>query len=377
MPNSSATDSDNYRTYRPVMPRPGQPGAMQFDGKNITEFLEEWNIECEDFGLDERQRCARFPNYCVPSIKETVKLLPGYVTSNWATLQDDLRKLYWPHDTPKNSMSALNKVIQDAPSMDLNVYVLKYTSISQALVTAHALSPLDRVTRLLDGLTDELRRKVIRYCTKEDWKLSSQDTGTKDPEFDKITEFILTEARTNQTMAVYSNERSVRERNGTSETVNNPAMPPVATPAPATTTMLAQSVTPAPDPIAELTKQFAQLALALQANMIGHAPTTSSPNVSAPSSGYTNDRPFRCVWCDSTGHARRDCPEFAEALGSRQVTLNEKGRVLHNGSELPLMYGKGGMKRLVTPVTPMSTSVESKCITLENYGNLGPEPLKV
>jgi len=51
--------------------------------------------------------------------------------------------------------------------MDLNVYVLKYTSISAALVAAHALSALDRVARLLDGLTEDLRRKVIRHCTKQ------------------------------------------------------------------------------------------------------------------------------------------------------------------------------------------------------------------
>lgn len=51
------------------MPRPGQPGAMQFDGKNITEFLEEWNIEYEDFGLTEAQRYARFPIIAFPISK--------------------------------------------------------------------------------------------------------------------------------------------------------------------------------------------------------------------------------------------------------------------------------------------------------------------
>ena len=66
------------RFYGPTMPRPGQPGAMQFDGKNITEFLEEWNTECEDFGLDEPQRRAPLPIYCIPSNKYTVKLSQGW-----------------------------------------------------------------------------------------------------------------------------------------------------------------------------------------------------------------------------------------------------------------------------------------------------------
>jgi len=78
-----------------IMPRPGQPGAMKFDGKNITEFLEELNLECEDFGHGPAQRCARFPNYCVSTIKDTVKILPGYLAKDWVMLQNDLRKLYW------------------------------------------------------------------------------------------------------------------------------------------------------------------------------------------------------------------------------------------------------------------------------------------
>src|SRR5271169_6289520 len=52
--NTPPPDSANIRLSM-VMPRPGQPGAMQFDGTNITEFSEEWNSE--DFGLTNTQRC--------------------------------------------------------------------------------------------------------------------------------------------------------------------------------------------------------------------------------------------------------------------------------------------------------------------------------
>ena len=279
--NSGNTTPPPMRMYGPTMPRPGQPGAMQFIGHNITEFLEEWNIECEDFGLTETQRCARFPNYCTPEIKETVKLLPGYIASNWATLQSDVKKLYWPKDKPKNTMAALDKLIKEAPGMDLNVYVLKYTSISEALVAAHALSSLNRVAQLLDGLSEDLHRKVVRHCTKQGWKLSTQDSGTTDPEYDAINSFILTEAQTNQTMAVYDSERSLRERTSTSigdalhQDTSGRASAPAPTPSPARTTP-----TPASAPsagIAELTKQFAQLTLLLQANLSQPRGSSSSP----------------------------------------------------------------------------------------------------
>jgi len=62
-----------------IMLRSRQPGAMEFDGKNITEFLEEWNLESEDFGHGPAECCARFPNYCISTIKDTVKILPGYL----------------------------------------------------------------------------------------------------------------------------------------------------------------------------------------------------------------------------------------------------------------------------------------------------------
>src|SRR5204862_4626912 len=72
------------------------------------------------------------------------------------------------------------------------------------------------VARLLDGLSEDLRRKVVWHCTKQGWKLSTQDSGTTDPEYDAIKSFILTEAQTNQTMAVYDSEKSLRERTSTS-----------------------------------------------------------------------------------------------------------------------------------------------------------------
>jgi len=64
--------------------------------------------------------------------------------------------------------------------------------------------------------------------------------------------------------------------------------------------------------------------------------------------------------------------EFTEALRSKRVSLNERGRINYNGEELPLMYGKGGMKRLVAPAA-VPISVGNNNITLENYGNIGPE----
>src|ERR1700739_1978210 len=160
-------------------------------------------------------------------------------------------------------------------------------------VAAHALSTLDRVARLLDGLSENLRRKVIRHCTKQGWKLSTQDTGTNDPDYEAIKSFVLTEAQTEQTMSVYDNERSIREHSvstlGLKDVMSTPSMSPAsivtpaATPAPVST----------PDPIVELTKQFSELALAIQANMQSRPSAANAPNAAV-----TVPRPNRCMWCD-------------------------------------------------------------------------------
>ena len=31
-----------------VMPQPGQPGLLSFDGTNISNFLKDWELECEE-----------------------------------------------------------------------------------------------------------------------------------------------------------------------------------------------------------------------------------------------------------------------------------------------------------------------------------------
>src|SRR5208282_733184 len=109
------------------------------------------------------------------------------------------------------TLTSLNQLIKDAPTLDLNIFVLYYASLSAALVAKGALSPLDRVNRLLDGLSEKFRNRAIEFCTEKDWHLSSHDTGTKEPNFDKLKEFILKKAEATQKKTVYDQERALRE----------------------------------------------------------------------------------------------------------------------------------------------------------------------
>ena len=200
MPGSSDSDKlpitpleNNFR-IRAVMPHPGQPGAPFFDNTNVTEFLRRWNIECEDYGLSDSQKCARLPDYCTPKTKDVIELLDGYKQSNWTKLQEELKGLFWQYDRQKDTPAALNELICDAPNTDLSIFILKYAAITDALVRGNEMSPIQRVRRLFDGLSVELRDKVFEFCSKKHWKLSAHNTGTADADFNELKRFILEKA---------------------------------------------------------------------------------------------------------------------------------------------------------------------------------------
>jgi hypothetical protein len=56
-----------------------------------------------------------------------------------------------------------------------------------------------------------LCRKLLKFCAKKSWRLSAHDTGSTDPDYDELKEFVLTEAYAAQKEFVYSIERATQE----------------------------------------------------------------------------------------------------------------------------------------------------------------------
>ena len=228
-------------------------------------------------GIMMKKKCTHLPNYCEKTIKDVVKLLPGYISENWTVLQADLKGLYWQHDRPKNTTAALHQLIHDAQAgtIDLNVYVLQYSTISDKLVSQGALSTLDRVNRLLDGLSDDHRTKVLSFCAKNKWKLSAQDIGTTNPNYEELKQFVLREAQTSQMRAVYDKERAMREGaiqllhvTTSSGAVTSgtaiPSLPSSPLSTVPTSPISAPTDTSRADSMDELTKRIAELSLSMQ-----------------------------------------------------------------------------------------------------------------
>src|ERR1700694_4268543 len=231
------------------MPRPGQPGALHFDDTNVTEFLEEWENECEMFGLTGVQKCMQLPGYCLPDTKDLVKLLPGYKERNWEVLRQELKGLFWQNDKQQDTTSALSQLVKNAERMDLNIYVLKYTAISEKLVELGALSPLDRVHRLLDGLSPQLRERVFEFCIENKYRMNARSVHVEEPEFNKIREFVLSRAEIMQNKTAYENDRLSRDVTGIDQAV--PVKPTEA----------------AKDPMSDLTSLFEAMTLRLMGKL--------------------------------------------------------------------------------------------------------------
>ena len=187
--------------FKAVLPRPGQDGALYFDKMNIIDFLRRWDIACEDCDISDKKKCARIIDYCSPKVQEIIEVLEGYTESDWEKLQAELKGLFWQYDKQRDSTTSLNQLIKDAPNLDLNIFIVRYSAISEKLVKSGALFSLDRTVRLINSLPDKLREQTIDLCTKENWKLSANDIGIDIPNFDKIKEFILSKAHSMQKRA--------------------------------------------------------------------------------------------------------------------------------------------------------------------------------
>ena len=282
-------------------------------------------------------------------------------------------------------MTELQELVQIASEMDLNVYVLKYSAITDTLVSKGGISQLDRSSRLLDGLPEELQKKALGFCVKKKWRLSPQDTtGTEDPVFNELKDYVLQEAQMEQKRIVYNRERAVRDVSIDSASLMGSSAGLTATMTPAA----ASTIPSTPDPMVELTKQLSQLTLLLQ-NQV--QPTGMTGNVPAAASSVPrsqSDRIPRCIYCDSTQHGRRGCTDLQEDIKTGRVRINENGRIANvvTGEEIPVMFGRGGMRKLVDmmqprapPPTPAPITANNRAITFDDsmFGRLGDNSTRV
>jgi hypothetical protein len=288
----------------------------------ILNYLDDYNTECEIYGVRSEHRAILLPRYCTHEIKEIVKLLPP---CDWKLLPTEIKKFYWKSDHPKNSCAALNALIRESPRLPLNSYLLKFTTITDVLVASGVLTTVNRVDRLLERLDEKLRIKVIMFCTEKGWKVFDHDIS-ETPNFDEIKKFLEHEVLTIDRISVYEHEprycADAISAISHSDTPTVPSPKTAITVRPASPTAKVPFLLNAP----ALDPTFALAPAATSA-----IPTSSSRHV---------PRVSRCIWCDSSVHSRRsEYGLFIDAMKTGNIRINEYGRVAFSstGAEIPLL----------------------------------------
>ena len=224
--------------------------------------------------------------------------------------------------------------------MNLKKHVCIHSPIS---FDNNEISNMQRCQCFLEGLSEQLHDKAFDFCSTKDWKLSSHDTGTKDPEFEKLKKFITGKALAAKKVVYnkeWATEGSDKLKESVAAIIKTPPIPPTS---PMSTANITLATTPNSDPMmVELTKQIANLTLAIHANVIPVKPPQSPATDSRPQLPF--DR--HCIWCDSISHFRKnECSEFREAMQKGLVAINADNRIINakTGEEVPPMFNRGGM----------------------------------
>ena len=109
----------DYTTMAPVnipvkMPSPRSKTAPRFNGKNLTEFVNEYNIHAKAAMLDKEEKAKLLMSYLSTKIKRTVEDLPEFKANEWDKMLDPLNRLYYSADHKyKPSQSKFREFVKD------------------------------------------------------------------------------------------------------------------------------------------------------------------------------------------------------------------------------------------------------------------------
>ena len=227
-----------------VIPYPGTPGALFFDRKNITDFLDLYSQLCADYYLLESEKIYRLPWYCEFFTGNYIKIL--IKGADWAAVRSILRKEYKDNDLDQlmNSREFLEALKKKSRSDkdDILYYCRLFASISKGLVLRRRLDPYTQCQWFLQGLPETILTELFyRY----DIDLEDED----DIDFDDLLEKALVLIRCKKWLADFIEEKESTwmfrnpQKDQPTTHVNHRFMPPVVLPPTLTTPDIVRPLT--------------------------------------------------------------------------------------------------------------------------------------
>jgi hypothetical protein len=136
--------------------RPARADALLFDGKEITEFLDEYNRQADNAGLTSVQKLHLLPDYCDSTRRTFVKKMKSYVDVKWDQLQEDMKEHWRDNDTAqrRGTRAYLEAYVRQSSQSfpGISDYYTNFLVISDAGIASKQVHEAERGFLFFKGL---------------------------------------------------------------------------------------------------------------------------------------------------------------------------------------------------------------------------------
>lgn len=392
---SSQNASTPQSTMTAVVPGPGvrylpmSMGAEMpfFTGANITEFLERYEAQCEDYGIQGNAKLAKLPQFCEITVGMYIRTILEWREKDWEGLKKVLLEEYRQTDSYQQMMTlGFLNALQEKGCTDgttVRVYCRQYDHVSSTLLKKGVLSPYSQSVGFLKGLPKAIRDKVVR---KHSIDLDVPDTM----EFKELLKTVQKQhvaERTNEVLA-----EKLEHREAWSEIVDQVQAkvtvpkgerlaPPVRTIHESSRASSSTQQTSLDRKMEELTREMSALVLAqrvaLQAstsvsnsNVRMGRPQGQVQNDVVPAASVNTQRPAfsGCYYCGEE-HQERECLRKKDDISQGLIHLNESWKICLGKAPSPgqpaaqpifVRFGEPKRSQVMALIGQQSTSTDNR-----------------
>ena len=160
-------------------PMPGQQGALCFGGKEISQFLRNWERMANKYRLSTAAKIESVVDYCAPEMRNSMKALMSMAKrevrdetqatrdeSEWRVFKERALEQYRNADSPQISLTvdylkalAAERDIRKNEE-EVEYYINEFDDVATELVRMRRLTRYDRMFLFLEGLPVRIARKV-------------------------------------------------------------------------------------------------------------------------------------------------------------------------------------------------------------------------
>jgi len=162
-----------------LFPLPYQMGAPFFDGKDVSDFILQW----EDLTMEwlDGPRIKKVPLYCEKIIGKYVKTLGTYIRgNNWEGFVAELKSEFKDDDSEQqyNTEAFLENMVQQMRQQDPSVseyrsFIFEYAERLSLLVQKSVISAHTWVVMFLQAFPDRIGDKLCKRCSIDIDKLAT------------------------------------------------------------------------------------------------------------------------------------------------------------------------------------------------------------